>query len=134
MKPLGSWVLVADASGRLTRNNENPILVVAMVAVPKELHRTLRTRLIQAFHGKPEKWREGGRSGLERILAIAHKYDLPVLIKTTRVGDRETWATFWRKGEETVKYLETTTGKKVATTSAPMSSRRRCCLLVPLPP
>ena len=111
MKSVGSWTIVCDVAGRVTRNvGGNPLVTVAAVAVPREVRNALPGRLIRGFGGEPVKWSVGGLDGLSLITRLVFRYALPVLIR--KVYRADAWQRFWRDGDEFGKRLESIVGER----------------------
>jgi hypothetical protein len=70
MKSAGSWTVVCDVAGRVTRRDAgNSFVAVAAVALPRELRDGLR-QLVRVFDGAPAKWSVAGLAGLTKVMTV----------------------------------------------------------------
>lgn len=111
MNFVGSWTIVCDVAGRVTRGDvASPFVTVAAVALTPEVRDAVRGRIVRVFDGKPAKWSVAGHAGLSKVIALVSKYSLPVLIK--KVHRAEAWKKFWRDGDEFGKRMESLVGER----------------------
>lgn len=111
MKSAGSWTIVCDVAGRVTRSDAgNQFVTVAAVAIPREVRDQVRGRLVRAFAGAPAKWSAAGLPGLTRAVAVVSRYPLSVLIR--KVHRAEAWAKFWQDGDDFGKRMEALVGER----------------------
>lgn len=74
MKHLGSWTMFSDISGQVSRSPENPVMILAAVAVPNEVVEQVRHRLVAR---NPKKWKESALNGLQHVRFLIQTYRLP---------------------------------------------------------
>jgi hypothetical protein len=95
MRQLGSWYMCSDVSGRVSESPNNPLQTVAVVAIPPELERQARGRLVKAFDGEPVKWKKGGLVGWAKAATLIRTLNLPVHVLHVHADKPELWATWF---------------------------------------
>jgi hypothetical protein len=95
VRQLGSWVIYSDVSGQVSEAPKNPLQTVAAVAIPVELERQTRSRLLRAFDGEPVKWKKGGLPGFAKAATLIRTLSLPVYVLHVHANRPEVWATWF---------------------------------------
>jgi hypothetical protein len=102
----GSWVMLFDTSGQVSRDNDSPLLTMAGVAVAKENSQAVRTLVERHL---PNKWRDGGLTGFQIAENIIVGQGLRVSVThLTGIAEAQ-WQAFWDEGQrQSAKLKEVT--------------------------
>ncbi len=94
---IGSWTLLCDIAGQVSKEPDNPIVTVASVGIAREAVSHVRRRLLRAFNGAPVKWKHGKLDGFARAANLIVSYHLPVVVWHLHRGDIKQWSRFFEQ-------------------------------------
>jgi len=102
LRQIGAWSFFCDIAGQVYAHH-NPIVTVAAVAIPRELVKPVRSRLVRAFGGAPVKWKTGKLDGFSKVVSLVVRSKLHVSIAQVHCSDPATWQGYFAQGRDFVK-------------------------------
>lgn len=103
LRRIGAWTFFCDVAGQV-QSAHNPIVTVAAVAIPRDLVKPVRSRLVaRAFAGVPVKWKTGQLGGLSKVVSLVVQFKLHISIAQVHCTDPATWQGYFAQGDAFVE-------------------------------
>jgi hypothetical protein len=97
---LGTWSILCDIAGQVSRAPNNPIVTVAAVGIASDVAPEVRRRLIRCFKGHPVKWKVAAAGGFRHVAALAAAFQFRIAVAQIHMAGNA-WDHFY---EDAVKF------------------------------
>lgn len=123
---LGSWSLFCDLAGRVQETLDNSVITIAAVGVPREVVRTLRTKIRRLFPGDRAKWKYGRLAGLETAAVVIEEQRLLHLaVYQMHVANATLWGRYFQQGKDFIRDAAANLPKPLSYLEPSMTLRMR---------